>query len=213
MTPAQIATLLAANPGRKLLNKDGSWTGRVMTPPFRLQWPVLAAPTKKEGSLGKPKYSVVAIFHPSTDLTLLRSIDEAAINEAFKNTALHASLKRPLREQVLKSHLGEKCGFGGSGLFATLGANEGYPPAIVAADGSRLPQDTLVQPGDWYVASTSAYAYGHKQNTGNRGVGFNLSGLRKIASDTMLDKGSANPADDFGPVAGAELVNALAEFQ
>lgn len=204
MAPAAIAALLAQYPARKIMDKTtGQWAGRIMTMPFRIQYPEMAAPVKGKDSEGPPKYSCMAIFHPSSDLAALRSIADAERLAKFPNPAVHSTLKYPLREQAIKAHLGEKCGFANDGFFATFGANVGYVPAIMDAAGKRLPQETPIQPGDWYIASIHAYSYGTKAGSKNRGVGFNLGGIQKVASDTRLERGSASAADDFGPVAMA----------
>lgn len=169
---------------------------RIISPTFRASFPALVEPRKMEGSVGEPKYSVVALWPKTCDLNPIKLlIREAAIAKWGKTPdgkpKMPANAKNPLRDggEREESYPEFKdC------IFATLSTTRRV--GIVNADNPPIPiVADEVYAGCYCRASISAYAY---DKAGNKGVALSLDALQKVRDGEAFGAGGVDAVSAFG---------------
>jgi len=178
----------------------------VVSPEFRVSYPQVFQP-KLNDLNGKQEYSLVAVFAPGTDLSLLKAQIAEAATEKFgaDKTKWPANLRNPIRaneERAKQGVLPE--GYAPGGFYINLKSSQ--KPGVVNQN-----VQPIIDPSEFYagcIARASVRAYGYDQK-GNRGVAFGLQNVQKVRDDAPLS-GRTTAAQDFQPVAGAASSNAAA---
>ena len=171
----------------------------VITPEFRVSYPVLFEP-KKNDLNGKMEYGVVAVFKPGTDLSPLNKAITELLTEKFGTDK--AKWPKPMRNPIRKCEEKEKDGklpdgYEAGGHFITLKATQ--RPGLVDENVAAIIDQTQFYAGCWARAQVNPYFYDQK---GNKGVSFGLNNVQKLRDDKAL--GNRMRAEDaFQPVAGA----------
>lgn len=169
---------------------------KIITPVATLSYPHLHQPQASENG-GKPKYSCALIFAPGADLTALRDAINAAAEAKFPGKGADMVRKGQLKT-VLRS--GQEKDYAEGSFF--LNARTEQKPGIVYAwkgeDGkpARVRDEDVreqMYPGAQVRASLTAFYY---EKGGNKGIGFALNNLQKIAEGERID-GRKAAEDEF----------------
>lgn len=166
----------------------------VRTPLARLAWGAVFKPQKNRMNPdADPKYSVRLLFEKDADLTPLKEICRAAVEDEWGSKA-PKGLKTPFRDQ------GEidKEGYVDGAMFITASTFD--KPRVVDQKVKDIIDTSLVYPGCYVFASVHAYAYNRPDS---KGVTFGLNNLQLVKDGEPLVNRST-PEDDFEPIAAAE---------
>lgn len=177
-----------------------------LTPEFRASFVALFRPSAPQGSNQEPKYSIRAMFPPTTDLKALKAAAQQAAAEKWGDK-IPKSLRSPFRRNdELENPVP---GIGDDWIVMTFSAKQDRRPGLVGPKLEDIIDDSLIYSGCWMRAEVRPYAY---DNQGNRGVSFGLQNAQKLRDDDPL--GSARiPANKvFEPVEGATASGAAAFF-
>lgn len=158
----------------------------VVTPKFRVSYPSVFQPKAFEGQ--EPKYSVTMLFDKKTDIA---AVKKAAFNAAVEKWGPKKEKWPKFKNRTIRDGDEERPdteGYGGC-VFATATAKK--KPIVV--NGRRDPIDDPDQfyAGCYARAELLAFAYDEK---GNRGVGFVLRKLQKVADGDEF--GGGRPVDE-----------------
>jgi hypothetical protein len=166
---------------------------KLITPPFRVSFPAIWEPRGFDDQ--KPKYSVSAIFDPSTftkadHAAFARMVElaEETAQAKFSKPHTHAMLKNPFRDGAEKAHLE---GYGEGLIFCTLSTK--MKPGVVGRDSKPLMDESELYAGCYARATITCYPY---DNVG-KGVAFGLHNLQKLGDGENLT-GRMKAEDDFG---------------
>lgn len=167
---------------------------KVITPKAMLSYPYLFKP--QPGKEGKDaKYSAALVFPKGTDLKELKAaVLEAAESKWGAKAAdglRSGKLRSPLRTDVEEKGYPE-----GSTFFnARSKAAPGVVSVFPGPNGKPLPieDEDQVYAGCWVRASVTAFPY---DVDGNRGVGFALNNVQKLADGERID-GRKKAEDEF----------------
>lgn len=182
-----------------------SQTGR--TPEFRASYPKVFAPELNKLN-NTEEYSVVALFPKGQDLSELKKMGTAAIEEKWGKdpSKWPKNLRSPFRKQEEKGKDVDgkfvlPDGHEEGAIFMTFktAAKNGNKPEIYDMDGKRTHDTSKIYAGCWCWAVVNARAY---EKAGNCGVNFYLVGLQKRKDGPPL-AGKVNPEQFFEPVAGS----------
>ena len=171
----------------------------VITPKFRVSYPQVFRP-KLNDLNGKQEYSLVAIFAPGTDKSLLNAQIHAAAEEKWgaDKSKWPANLRSPIRPNEERMKDGKlPDGYEAGGFFINL--KSAHKPGVVDANVQPIIDESDFYPGCYAIAQVRAYAY---DNKGNRGVSFGLQNIQKAGEGDPLS-GRQRAEDAFKPVAGA----------
>lgn len=172
----------------------------MLTPIFRAGFiSVFKATSSKnpDGTMGKPKYSVRALFPPTTDLSALKKEATRVLEEKWgdklKDEKFRSKLRSPFRKNEELDN--PVAGIGDDWIVMTFSANESRRPGLVDAKLQSIIDEVEVYSGAWFRAQVRAFAY---ENSGNRGASFGLQNVQKIKDDDPLGAGRtpANKAFD-----------------
>ena len=168
---------------------------KLRTPPFRLSFPNVFAPSSYEGSA--PKYSISMLFYPEKmnpkQAKLFKALESAAENavrdhfKIAKGKKLPGNLKMPLRDGDEKPDLD---GYGDGCRFAS--ASSKMKPGVIDLDGIEIDDPEELYAGCWCRATLTVYAY---DNIG-KGAAFGLYNLQKVADDDSFSS-RTSAEDDF----------------
>lgn len=168
---------------------------KLITPVFRASFPNLFVPkAMQEGQT--PKYSVSAVFDPSTFSVkdkerweAIKALIDTATLEKFKKkaSALPGNYKQAIRDGAEKADLE---GYGEGKVFANLSSK--MKPGVVDKDGNDMSPDDIY-PGCYMRATVSAYAY---DMNGGRGVALGLQNVRFVKDGERLDS-RTDAGEDF----------------
>lgn len=163
----------------------------VMTPEFRVSFPVVFSPKLNDLS-GKTEYSIVALFGKGADLSALHAAAKAAIEDKWgPDKSKHPKgLKSPFRDQGEKKYGGYEEG----NTFMTF--KSAQRPGLVNADKVDIIDERDFYAGCYARATVRAYAY---DNKGNRGVAFGLQNIQKLREGEPLG-GRVAPQKEFEAV-------------
>lgn len=175
----------------------------ILTPQFRAGFISVfktSSGKNSDGTQGKPKFSVRALFPPTTDLSgLKKEAGQAALDKW--GDKVPKTLRSPFRKnEELENPV---VGIGDDWIVMTFSANEDRRPGIVDAKLQDIIDEADVYSGAWYRAQVRAFAY---ENAGNKGVSFGLQNIQKLRDDEPLGGGRtpANKAFDAVPEAAIE---------
>lgn len=142
---------------------------------------------------GDPMYSVVLLFDKNEDLSALKQLAKDAAIAKFGADAIakkQINLRSPFRDGEEKAQKYE--GYEGKIFITCKSKNR---PKVVDKDPSIvLTDDSEFYSGCFARAMINAYAY---DNKGNKGVGFGLISLQKMADGERFSGFSSNPEEDF----------------
>lgn len=201
MTDNEIAALLAKYPCEE--RPDGS----LITCPVRLSWISLDKPTPGMSRPDDLRYRATLLFPIQADLTVLRNAASKAATALWgaKLTEIMASptFKKPLLPQDTKA--GKYDGYTAGAWRSQVTTKR--KPAIIGPDLTALdPANTdHVYPGMWARVKVTVRAY---DQSGGRGVAFDLVSIQKIADDTPFGGNSVDAMDGFA--ASAPVTNGAA---
>lgn len=168
---------------------------KVVTPVFRVSFPVLFEAKSFDG--GAAKFSVSAVWDPSRFTAKEKQLwDEmvgladAVSMDRFKKKMndLPGNFKKAIRDGAEKADL---AGYGEGLLFANLSSK--MRPGIIDRDRTPITEADEVYPGCYARATITAYSYDNK----GKGVAFGLQNIQKIADGERLDS-RTDAAEDFG---------------
>ena len=168
---------------------------KLRTPPFRLSFPNVFAPSSYEGST--PKYSISMLFYPGKMnkkqkelYNIMYKAAEDALRDKFKvakGKKIPSNLKFPLRDGDEKPDLD---GYGDGCMFAS--ASSKMRPGIVDIDQVEIDDPEDIYAGCWARATLTVYAY---DNIG-KGAAFGLYNIQKLADDESFSS-RTSAEDDF----------------
>lgn len=173
-------------------------TGTIVTPEFRLDFPSVFEPKKKNKPEDADVYSITMIFEPKEDFTDLKRIVQEAIELAWGNNP-PSYVKKPLRKGVQKSEKHPN-GYDLSkypqyeGKIITTASSYITPPGVVDASVNDILDKKAIYSGCYCKAEINAYGY---DNKGGEGITFGLSNLQKLRDGQVLSGLRSNPKDVF----------------
>lgn len=158
----------------------------IITPVFRGAYVQIfhaKAQKQEDGTMGKAKFQIRAVFDPNTDLSQMKAEAEAAVAEKWgaDKTKWPKSLRSPFRRnEELDNPI---VGADDDAIVVTFSANEDRRPGVVDASCADVIDDSECYSGAYYRAQVRAFAYDHK---GNRGVAFGLQNVQKMKDGEPL---------------------------
>lgn len=172
---------------------DTTKKATAMTPKFRVSFPHVFEPQEAMNG-GKAKYGLSMLFEPGADLSELKALAAAALNEKWPNKDKRPkNLRNPFRDQGEKEFEGCVAG----AVF--INATSMQRPGLVDNNVQPIIDQADFYPGCYARATVTAFAY---DTAGNAGVAFGLNNIQKLADGEPLG-GRTNPEADFAPVASA----------
>lgn len=178
----------------------------ILTPEFRASFVALFKPSAPQGSNQEPKYSVRAMFPPTTNLKALKAAAEQAAIEKWGDK-IPKSLRSPFRRNdELENPVP---GIGDDWIVMTFSAKADRRPGLVGPTLDDIIDDSLVYSGCWLRAEVRPYAY---DNQGNRGVSFGLQNVQKLRDDDPLGAARMPASKVFEAVEGAASGSGAAAF-
>lgn len=166
-------------------------SAKVLTPEFRVSFPVLFKPRSIEEG-GRPKFSVVMLFAKGADLSSLKAAAHAACVGAWGKDEKKwpSNLRKPFRDQGEK----ESEGYVPGAIFVS--ASSIQQPGVVGSNVEPITDESEVYAGCYGRATVNAYTYSVK---GNSGVTFGLINFQKTRDGESLTMRS-RPSEDFNPI-------------
>ena len=164
------------------------------TPYFRAGFISVFKPSKPQGSNQDPKYSIRALFPPTTDLSDLKKAAEKAAKEKWP-AGVPKTVRSPFRKnEELESPVP---GIGDDWIVMTFSAPADRRPGIVDAKVQDIIDEVEVYPGAWYRAQVNPFAY---DKQGNKGVSFGLVNVQKVKDDEPIGSGRIPASKAFDAV-------------
>lgn len=158
---------------------------KITTPEFRVAFAQVFEP--KANQNGQMRYSLVALFPRGTDLSIMRRIAGAAVLKAWG--ANPPAFRNPFRNGDEKPYDGYRgC------IYCTLSSRD--MPGVVRQNNTTILDQKEFYSGVWARATVHAYCY---DNTGNKGVNFELHNIQKVRDDVPFS-GKGKAEDDFEPI-------------
>lgn len=178
---------------------------KALTPMFRVSYPNIFKPKKNELS-GKEEYSLVAVFAPGTDLTVLKKLAQAALVDKWgpDKAKWPTTLKSPFRkceERKLRDGTMPE-GYPEGGIFVSM--KSAQRPGLVDSEVRDIIEPREFYAGCYARATVTAFAYDF---SGNRGVSLWMQNVQKMKDGEPI-AGRAKAQDDFDPVPGAGAATA-----
>lgn len=181
---------------------DEKKSNEIVTPYFRVSFPAVFK-AKQVGGQGEFKFSIGMLFPKTTDLSAIKALIKAAVEEKWGTDPSKwptkivdgkkvSAIRMPLRDGSEKDYEG----YGPEVVFGT--ASSKTKPGLVRADMTPI-TDMDAQEfygGCWARAKISVYAY---DKAGNKGVSFGLRNIQKYKDDVAFS-GATKPEDDFDAI-------------
>lgn len=168
-----------------------------MTPEFRVAFANVFETTKTPN--GQDRYQLTALFPAGTDLSQLKAMAKAALEEKWGvDKSKHPkNLRSPFRKQSEKAD--KYAGFDADddAIFINLATT--MQPGIVDAKMNDIINKDEFYSGCYARATVNAYAY---DKSGNKGVAFGLNNLQKLRDGERLGGGRGNAKADFEAAGG-----------
>jgi len=180
----------------------------IITPVFRCSFTYLVNPQMPgpDNDLKEPKYSVLCLFPPDADFTLMNGLLKDILENGRCKFGTDPSkhphgFKNPWHDQGEK----EFDGFVKGSKYITISSAQ--KPDILAADGvSRITDTSMIYSGCFARAIINAFDYSNK----SKGVSFGLNHIQKIADGPSLGNrvrsegafSAVEPQAGFGPAGG-----------
>ena len=154
----------------------------IKTPPFRLDWPALLAPSKAKDAPADQaaKYSVKMVFEDTnTDYALLRGIVEEAAKSVggIKKTKKNRRGLSEVEDDDKILRYGENCHM--------ANATSKFKPAVVDAQRQPIEDESQIIPGSYAVAVINAYSYDFK----GKGVAYGLQAIQLLGGGSRFAGG------------------------
>lgn len=189
----------------------------LITPEFRACYAWLMKPKPDKRNPDKaPKYTVLMLFPPQTDLGPLRAAFVEAAKAKWAEKA-QATVKLPNFKSPFKSadsivddegNMRLEWAAGWTAIEAWTYGKQGAPGIAgprrdpVTGKAEILTDERDVYSGMWARAKVRPYAYDMRKDGASFGVSFDLINLQKLRDDERLGRGDrTKPEDDFEPIA------------
>lgn len=173
----------------------------ILTPEFRAGFISVFRTTSSknaDGSVGKPKYSVRALFPPTADLSKLKKDAGQAAKDKWGDK-VPKNIRSPFRtNEELDNPV---VGIGDDWIVMTFSANEDRRPGLVDRNLQDIIDEADVYSGAWYRAQVRVYAY---ETAGNKGVSFGLQNLQKLRDGDPIGGGRTPANKAFEAVGGGD---------
>lgn len=166
----------------------------LLTPYFRAGFISVFKPSKSQNGKQEPKYSVRALFPPTTNLGDLKKEASQAAKDKWGDN-IPKSLRSPFRTNNQLDN--PVPGVDDDWIVMTFSAPADKRPGIVNAKIQDIIDEVEVYSGAWFRAQVRAYAY---DNDGNKGVAFGLQNIQKVKDDEPLGAGRTPANKAFGAV-------------
>ena len=177
-----------------------------LTPEFRAGFVALFKPSRPANTTQDPKYSVRALFPPTTNLDALKKAAHQAAVEKWGDK-IPKTIRSPFRRNdELENPVP---GIGDDWIVMTFSAKEDRRPGLVGPKLEDIIDDSLVYSGCWMRAEVRAYAYDQQ---GNRGVSFGLQNVQKLRDGEPLGSAKIPASKVFEAVEGAESPAGASSF-
>lgn len=176
-----------------------------ITPEFRAGFISVFKTTSSknaDGTQGKPKFSVRALFPPTTDMSRFKKDAEQVVKDKWGDK-IPKNLRSPFR--VNEELDNPVAGIGDDWIVMTFSANEDRRPGLVDRNLQNIIDEADVYSGAWYRAQVRAYAY---ETAGNKGASFGLQNLQKMKDGDPLG-GGRTPANKAFDAVGSEDAGSL----
>ena len=153
---------------------------RILTPEFRVCFPNVFRPRKKENPSDKTVFDVTMIFEKDTDLSGFKKLIEEATQEKWGGTP-PAGLRSPIRVGTKKDK--DPRGYENvreefKGKYVIVARSYGEtPPGVLNERKEHIMDHSTFYGGCYAVAYVSAYGY---HNGHNKGVSICLEGIMKV---------------------------------
>lgn len=179
--------------------------GLIVTPPAMLSYAHLFKPWAGKNRDQDPKYSATLVFPAGTDLSALKAAVIAVAKKRFGEKAESMLRSGSLRSPFTTGEVVEEKGYPAGSTYISAKSKTAPGVASRYADPETgrpiIITEEMQQPGNPYevysgcqvVAIIKPYAY---DNSGNRGVTFDLKAVQKLADGKRLDN-SVDPAQVF----------------
>jgi hypothetical protein len=169
----------------------------ILTPYFRAGFISVFKPSKPTGSNQDPKYSIRALFPPTTNLSDLKKAAEQVAKEKWP-AGVPKTMRSPFRRnEELENPVP---GIGDDWIVMTFSAPADKRPGILDAKLQDIIDEVEVYSGAWYRAQIRPFAY---EQQGNKGVSFGLQNVQKVKDDEPLGAGRTPANKAFDAVADA----------
>lgn len=174
----------------------------VVTPEFRVSFPVVFAPRKNELN-GKMEYSIVALFKKGEDLSKLKKACQEAIEKKWgvDQKKWPKNLRLPFRDQNEREKLNEETGkmflpdgYEAGAIFLNLKSSQ--KPGVVDQKVQPIIDQAEFYAGCYAIASVNPFAY---SQAGNNGVSLGLQNIQKVRDGEPFG-GRTKAENDFAPV-------------
>lgn len=167
--------------------KAGDQPSQFVTCPVRLSFAFLDTPKDRNG---KPSYEACLIVPSEADLTVPKQMFMNAASAKFGSTWASMGLKTPVKDQAKLA--GKYAGFENAPGAKYFQCGSKFQPAVFDRSKNALPVDQVYS-GCWVIALLRTYAY---DSQGNKGVGFGLVSLQKLADDERFENTDRSYAFD-----------------
>jgi len=174
----------------------------VKIPKFRGSYVSLDKPKKVKGS-EKETFSIMALFEPGQDISVLKKAALEAAKEKWGDKAeavlKHPKFKTPFKDQaeLVDADGEQRPGTVAGGIFLNL--SNVLKPLVLNQAVEEITDPRDAYSGAYYVAKASVYAWEH--DVGGKGITFSLLGVQKVAEGEKLGgTGSRASTSDFEPV-------------
>lgn len=218
MTLEWVTKACTQNPPAKIFDDKGAFTGNYMTGPVRLSWTKWLHEKQKNEESGRETYSVVPLFPPGADLSVLNmAVTEAAAAAFPQNMTAQGfvwhGIGSPFHDQAEKTLKYE--GYTPGAIYFNTSTE--FPPSIVDPNMNPIVDKTRVYPGVWGMLAVNCYAYGDRPKPGRpafkKGVSFGLQSVVIIGDDQNIGGGGAiDPRKAFAGIKLDHAVNVAAGF-
>lgn len=172
----------------------------ILTPEFRAGFiSVFRAKAQKQadGSMGAAKFTIRALFPPTTDLSELKKSAAQAASEKWGDK-VPKTIRSPFRfNEELENPVP---GIGDDWTVITFSAAEDRRPGLVDANLQDIINEAEVYSGAWFRAQVRAFAY---DTAGNKGVSFGLQNVQKLRDDDPIG-GGRTPANKAFSAVGSK---------
>lgn len=165
---------------------------KIVTPKFRAAFLNAFRPQEFEDG-AEPKYGVIALFPNNVDISKLEKLANAAGVAKWGKDEYVKLRKSPKFWWPFRDGNDERSDYDGFADHIFINFTTKIKPGIVDANREPILDESEVYSGCYMRATVVAYAFEKK---GNRGIGFSLQNLQKLA-DGEAFSGRAKAEDDF----------------
>lgn len=165
---------------------------KIVTPKFRAAFLNAFRPQEFEDG-SEPKYGVIALFPKNVDISKIEKVATKAGIEKWGKEDFAKYKKSPKFWWPFRDGDDERSDYDGFADNIFINMTTKMKPGLIDSEKEPILDESEVYSGCYMRASIVAYAYDHK---GNRGIGFSLQNLQKLADGEPFS-GRSNAEDDF----------------